>query len=434
MRRVLGILIGVATVCVLVGRPLPATEILVDDPGGAAAAVGAPVSVPVDLSALPSENGRAKCLQLVEIGEGTGGTHVPAQFELDGDNPSRGTLWWLMPPGAKGRRRFRLEAVKDAPERVLAAKYAKDRQYVDVTDGSLPVLRYNHGTVPPPAEIVDHFEKRDQPLYYARGDYIHPLYGPDGEQLTDDYSVDHPHHRGVFWSWPVLRWKGEVRDIWAVRVLPDQPGGAWARPVAMHCVSAGPVLAKIDAENVWKWGDKDPIVREDVSIRAFRSQEGRRFVDIEVRLTALEDDVLIGGRPKGTYGGFTFRTFPKFEGRNIAMHVDPPEATPRRAWFHLTGKVPGAKGPLGVALMEHVSNPAYPNRPDPEGPDRIPGKYPRWRSVTPAFPGDREVALSKETPLVLKHRLWIHPGMVGDDVLKDVWDSYAEPPKARLVD
>ena len=316
----------------------------------------------------------------------------------------------------------------------MSANHDEQRKCVDVSEGERPVLRYNHGTVPPPPEIVNHFEKRKDPLYYARGDYIHPLFGPDGEQLTDDYSLDHPHHRGVFWSWPVLRWKGEVRDIWAVRVLPTQPGGAWARPVAMHRVSAGPVLAKIDAESVWKWGDRDPIVREEVSIRAFRSRDRCRFVDIEVRLTALADDVSIGGRPHGSYGGFTFRTFPKFEGREIVMHVDPPGATPRRAWFHLTGKVPGAKAPLGMALLEHVSNPAYPNYPDPEGPDRIPGKYPRWRSVTPAFPGDREVALSKDKPLVLKHRLWIHPGTVDDRMLNEVWSTYAKPVEAQVID
>ena len=35
---------------------------------------------------------------------------------------------------------------------------------------------------------------------YTRANYIHPLYGLDGEVLTEDFPRDHPHHRGVFWA------------------------------------------------------------------------------------------------------------------------------------------------------------------------------------------------------------------------------------------
>ena len=112
-----------------------------------------------------------------------------------------------------------------------------------------------------------------------------------------------------------------------------------------------------------------------------------------MRLTALVDDVSIGGRPGATYGGFNLRTFPEFDQRKIDMHIEPPEAKPRRAWFHLTGKFPGGKGLAGVAMFEHVTNPDYPSFPNPQNADRVPGEYPRWRSVQPAWPGDREVAL-----------------------------------------
>jgi hypothetical protein len=200
----------------------------------------------------------------------------------------------------------------------------------------------------------------------------------------------------------------------------------------MSRVEAGPVLAAIDAENVWKWGDRDPIVREEVAIRVFRQQNRRRFLDIRLRLTALADEVSIGGRPKATYGGFNMRTFPEFDQRKIDMHIGPPEAKPRRAWFHLTGNFPSGKGLAGVALLEHVANPDYPSFPDPQTADRVPGQYPRWRSVQPAWPGDREVALRRDEPLALRYRLWIHPGSSDEAELKSVWASYASPPQADL--
>ncbi len=410
-----------------------AVILVVDDPGGAAARVGAPVCVELDLAALFDAEVKPQRLQLVEV-DGSGKTPIPVQWVPDANGATRGRLWWLMPPGSQGQRRFRLSPADKAAAAALTADFDKQREAVDVREGEMPVLCYNQGTVPPPPQIVERFEKRDQPLYYARGDYIHPIFGPDGEEVTDDYSLDHPHHRGLCWAWPVVRYRGEVRDLWAVRVLPSQPGGVWARPVSLDRVGAGPVLAAIDATNVWKWGDKEPIVREQVALRAFRQRDRCRVLDVELRLTALVDGVGIGGRPHASYGGFTFRTFPQFDQRRIDMHIEAPGTEPRRAWFHLTGNFPGGKGPAGVALLEHVDNPDYPSYPrlKTDNPDHIPGEYPRWRSMQPAWPGDREVPLPKGEPLVLKYRLWIHPGAVEESTLVDVWSAYAEPPKVRV--
>lgn len=36
---------------------------------------------------------------------------------------------------------------------------------------------------------------------YPRANYIHPLYGPGGFELTEDFPEDHLHHRDIFWAW-----------------------------------------------------------------------------------------------------------------------------------------------------------------------------------------------------------------------------------------
>lgn len=418
--------------CAAAGEPV----LITIDQGGAAARVGAPVSLEIDLADVFGQEIDPDCLQIVEHNTRPNmprPSDAVVQFIPESRGSTKGTLWWTMTPGISGERRFMLEIGDQTVKSRLTAKTDEHRLAVDVSDDGKPVLRYNQGTVPPPAEIVEHFEKQKKPpFFYARGDYIHPVFGPDGEELTDDYSMNHPHHRGICWAWPVVCWKGESRDIWAVRVLPEEPGGVWARPVSLNRVKAGPVLALIEAENVWKWGDEDPIVQEFVTIRAFRQRDRCRFIDIDVRLVALVDDLSIGGRPGAGYGGFTFRTYPEFDQRKIDMHIDPTNATPRQAWFHLTGNFPGGKEVAGMALMEHVSNPDYPSYPDPQTSDKIPGAYPRWRTVQPAWPGDRKVPLAKGQPLVLKHRLWIHPGLSDEETLADVWTTYAEPVSARL--
>ena len=63
-------------------------------------------------------------------------------------------------------------------------------------EGDRPVFVYNHGVIAPPPGV---------PADRARSSYIHPLYGLDGEMLTDDFPKDHYHHRGLFWAWPRVR-------------------------------------------------------------------------------------------------------------------------------------------------------------------------------------------------------------------------------------
>jgi hypothetical protein len=349
---------------------------------------------------------QAEKLRLVDIG-GEGqetGEAVPVQFEPCATKKGQATAWFLVPPRGSGERRFRL-AVSDRPVagQTLAIRSGDDGRFYDVLEGSLPVIRYNQGTVPVPDGI--------DPAY-ARGDYIHPLFGPAGEVLTDDYPKDHPHHRGVSWSWPVTRWGDEVRDIWAVR-------GVWSRPVAMRRTEAGAVFALLEAENEWKWGDKDPIVRETVVIRAFRQSQGNRIVDVEVRLTGLVDGAAIGGRPGGGYGGFSLRAAPG-QDQKIVLHTGASPSNPEQAWIDYSAVFPKGQRRTGVTIYEHPSVPGYPSQLL---------QYPNLNCVMPAFPGTREVPLPKGETLVLKHRLWIHSGTAEEEALAAVWSMFAAPPK-----
>ena len=402
-----------------VGQGVIADEVIlrVLDTDGSAARVAAPVSVEVDLGQL-IEGSVPDCrLELSPVDGSAQSATIPAQFEPEAPESKRGRLWWIMPKGPAGERRFRLTSSEGKVSPVWQLRHDRDRQAVEVAELSrpvLPVLRYNHGSVPVPEGTHAHFAKGES---YERGDYIHPLFGPHGEKLTDDYPADHPHHRGVWWSWPVTRWKDQIADIWAVV-------GVWARPVAPPQVCHGPLMVVIEAENVWKFGkSEEPIVREKVLIRAFRQSEGCRYVDVEVSLTALVDDVAIGGRPKSGYGGFSLRAAP-CEGREISPHMDPETSSPRRAWVDYSGAFDGQQRTSGTAIFEHITNPDYPN-PLHESP--------ACTTVMPAYPDKREVVLSKDKAVVLKHRLWVHAEGPKEDRLADVWASYARPPQVTVI-
>src|SRR5690606_8161122 len=77
-----------------------------------------------------------------------------------------------------------------------------------VTQSDSPVLVYNFGPVQPPPGV-------DNDRYW-RSSYIHPLYGLDGNILTEDFPADHLHHRGVFWTWPETRVGDRKMDVWTI--------------------------------------------------------------------------------------------------------------------------------------------------------------------------------------------------------------------------
>lgn len=393
-----------ATTC-LAASAASTPTVLVSDPSGANANRAVPVSIEIGAVpglALPLET----TARLLRLQEANATNTVAVQFEADPSAAGGGRLWWLLPASTASERQFTLSQSSNALPSPLSFVHPPNETYYEIKEGPLTILRYNHGTVPVPPGVRSN---------YARGDYIMPLFGPAGELLTDDYPKDHPHHRGVSWSWPVTRWGKEVRDIWAA-------SGVWARPLQIRRLENGPVFALIEAESAWKWGDTNAIVHETAIIRVFRREGDGRLVDIEISLRALADGVAIGGRPHGGYGGFGLRAQP-VEQRVISLHTDPETAHPRRSWLDYSGIFKKGKPSCGLAIIEHTANLHYPNQLL---------QYPQLNYVMPAFPGEREVALSREQPLVLRHRLWIHDGMGDAKRLAEVWAGYANPPKAAV--
>jgi hypothetical protein len=118
-------------------------------------------------------------------------------------------------------------------------------------EGGRPVFVYNHGVMPPPAGV---------PADRARSTYVHPIYGLDGEVLTDDFPKDHYHHRGLFWSWPHVRIGDEHYDLWMLKGIEQR----FERWLAREADAAG---ATLGVENGWYVGDRK-VMREQVWLRA----------------------------------------------------------------------------------------------------------------------------------------------------------------------
>jgi len=386
----------------------------VDDADGALGRTGAPQRLDATSGDLPGvgvlidvASGQAVPCQ---VDRHTLTWHLAQPAATAKEESTARTLWWLMPPGPAGKRAFEFRpAGNDGEKTTLHVAVSDDKSHVDILDGDKLVLRYHYGNAPLPEGV---------PARYACGDYIHPLCGPDGETLTDAHPKDHPHHRGVMWTWPVTKWNGQRTNPWVCQ-------GCWTRPEALSDPEVGPVFAQFRARQLWKWGDKEPVVRQEVTIRAYRQVNRCRTIDIGLRLTALVDGLTISGEPPEGYGGFGLRmarakdqkivVFSETNKRERAGNV----VNESRSWGDYSDTFAGGTGRTGVTLLEHVTNPGYPN---------AWRKYPNLSFLMPTYPGPRDVPLPKDQPVELHHRLWIHAGDADNAMLADQCAAYAAPP------
>src|SRR5687768_10502890 len=99
-------------------------------------------------------------------------------------------------------------AAADASSKVLKPSFRFEQvttNSLGLWEGNRPVLVYNHGII----------SKAGVNASQNRSSYIHPLYGLDGEVLTDDFPADHTYHRGLYWAWSHIKIGEQEYDLWS---------------------------------------------------------------------------------------------------------------------------------------------------------------------------------------------------------------------------
>ncbi|HEX8037737.1 MAG TPA: DUF6807 family protein [Chryseosolibacter sp.] len=256
---------------------------------------------------------------------------------------------------------------------------------------------------------------------YERADYIHPLYSLDGSVLTEDFPQDHLHHRGIFWAWHQIIYRGKhIADAWS------------CENISWHVVKSEVQKKKgsitLDNDVIWKSvlddGKQTGVVREKSQVTIYNAHNDYRIVDFDIRLTPLLDDMRIGGSDdaKG-YSGFSVRLkLPddirflsgdqELKAQELALKAGP--------WLDFRGSFDGKNAPeSGVALFCHPSNPGYPE----------PWIIRSEKSMqNAAFPGREPVALPK-AGWRLQYRLIIHKNTVTVERLQHLFDEYRKSKK-----
>jgi len=250
---------------------------------------------------------------------------------------------------------------------------------------------------------------------YPRANYLHPLYGLDGQILTEDFPADHLHHRGIFWAWHQLYAEGErLGDAWAC------DGISWEMEDLKHKAKSGKARIKVSLYWVGELkGQQQRIVKEETTITYYSTGLDYREIDFEISLTALKEGVKIGGSEdvKG-YSGFSARLkLPE----DLSFQADKGEVQPVNTavkaggWMDISGTFNEESGKTGVTMICDMNTP-------------IP--FHGWilrnkgSMQNAAFPGREPVDLEKGKKIILRYKLIIHPDGNYKDIIEQKYQEF----------
>jgi hypothetical protein len=259
-------------------------------------------------------------------------------------------------------------------------------------------------------------EQKNNEGKYERCNYIHPLWGLDGNVLTEDFPADHLHQRGIFWAWhKILKDGKSIGDGWAILNYKQD-----VTHTGFKTLENG--AAVIETQVDWKsdkWvldGIEIPYLKEKTTITIHPKKRNYRRIDFEISLLALVDDLQIGGadNEKG-YSGFSARIILP---DNVRFSGPAGEITPKKLAVQSKGfvNISGAFGKngkqAGMVIVDNLQNIGYPQK-------WILRKEKSMQN--PVFPGRKPVKVSTKEPLVLKYSLLIYFGELSAKKIEKVF-------------
>ena len=266
-------------------------------------------------------------------------------------------------------------------------------------EGARPVLVYNYGVL----------SKTGVPSDRNRSSYVHPLYGLDGEVLTDDFPKDHYHHRGLFWAWPHVKINGREYDLWMLKGI-EQRFESWLDR------KASATNAVLGIENGWFIGAQK-IMQERLWLRVAAATTNAQTLDCEFTWTPIDQAVTLAGAEGKSYGGLTLRFAPREHTVITTPQGNSAEdlAMTRLPWSDLTAQFPGMAQPSGAAIFIAPDHPDYP---------------PTWLTrhygvLCVGWPGVDARTFPPREPIRCRYRVWIHRGAADAATLRAEYAAYA---------
>ncbi len=181
---------------------------------------------------------------------------------------------------------------------------------LEICEQGVPVLVYN---------ASEQIRENISDSRNRRACYVHPLYGLEGETLTDDFPKDHYHHHGLFWGWMHVAFDGidSEFDNWTHPEKLRFVHQRWLRREttadrAIIAVENGWYLNDLKSSDPNKHDPSDPfpsesLMRERITLTVYPEENGVRLIDFSGEWTPTTRAVTLRGAEGKSYGGVNVR-------------------------------------------------------------------------------------------------------------------------------
>jgi hypothetical protein len=376
---------------------------------GATDRVDTPVSV-----VLPETINPWRQMRLAEVTP-SGRTPVPLQVE-PGAPPK---LWWVLAGTTPAKATRTFELLRGNPVAGDAVCLTLTGQTLDVSFKDAPLFSYNHAHVIPPDNVRPQF---------IRSGYIHPMYSPGGQLVTEDFPGDHHHHKGVWLPWTKTEFEGRQIDFWN---LGGEKGTV--QFAGFDGLENGPVYGRFTANHqhvdVTQPNGGTVVLAEtwDVRVWAVGGRAAGYWVwDLTSTQTCVAKNPL--HLKKYRYGGLGYRGAKEWKGDNYHLltsegHTKKDGHTKTSKWCAHSGAVDGQDAT--VVVMCHPANERFPE------PMRIWASGGAFFNYTPIQRADWDFEPGETH--VFRYRFFIHQGAIDAKRAEEAWLDFGEPPSARLT-
>jgi len=370
------------------------------------------IDVPVTMDIAKFKINPSAVFSLIEVHDNK---KIMVPYQL---NKVEQTISWMIRQNGQETKKHFYQLQKSAPGKPAEISAEDKDGSITIMAGDKKLLRYFHKTVYPPAGIDTN---------YKRSGFIHPLWSPNGQELTRIQPTDHYHHYGIWNPWTHTLFESDTVDFWNIK---GKQGTV--RFAKFNSVTNGPVYSEFEAlhEHVVfkKDGSEKVALNELQTVRVYHpgDHEDYYIVDITSKMTCASQSPLLIVAYR--YGGFGWRATEFWDKNNSEMLTsegktrDNTDGTKAR-WCIVQGALPGNDSG-GAVMLSHPSN--Y-NHPEPL---RIWDKKANGGRgdvfANFATTKDKDWLLEPGKTYVLKYRLVVFNGKFDAAKAESAWGYFAE--------
>jgi hypothetical protein len=324
------------------------------------------------------------------------GTADDSAFGMMASIPSRKNV-------SEMRQFMLMPAPENAGQKPFQFEKMDDNSLLKLIDGPSPVFVYNYG------EITDEKVPATD-IRRTRACYVHPVWGLQGEVLTDDFPKDHYHHHGIFWAWPHVGIGDKEYDLWMYKNIKQ-------KFVRWICRQSGPAGAVLAVENGW-FADGKKVMIERCWIRTFLADQQSRSIDFQFVFIPVDNPITLRGAEGKSYGGLNMRFAVKDEKEAV---ITVPDGVAKKdltetplPWCDMTYPITSPSTPSGAAMFVSPDDPDYPQT---------------WMArhygiLSIGWPGIKDQTFPPGQPIRLNYRIWIHKSAVSVADLEKAYTAY----------